>query len=49
MYKAYQNHSPIIMSDIFPRKSVHYNLRGKQDFFPVIPTVYDMVLIRYLN
>ena len=32
MYKVYHNHSPIITSDIFSRRSIQYNLREKQDF-----------------
>ena len=32
MYKNYHNLSPLIMSDIFPRRTIQYNLRGNQDF-----------------
>ena len=32
MYKNYHNLSPLIMSDIFPRRTIQYNLRGNKDF-----------------
>ena len=46
MYKAYHNHSPIIMSDIFPRRPIQYNLHHSRiimsDIFPrrLYSTIY---------
>ena len=51
MYKADHNHSPIILSDIFQRRSIQYKLRGKQDFLThnIHSVRYGTDLLSYLG